>query len=231
KRNVSNYHFTYSSIEGGKQFIFGKNLRFGQQVHQGRFTNIGITNQSYPDHLTPVSSLGRLLLVNLLQLLLKSCYFIKDNSPVGLNLCFTRPPHTNSTPLSLKVSPHPGKPWQQILILCQFNLSFGMSSLGTTCKNIKNEVCAVKHLTFQFTLDISQLGWSQFIIEDNGIHFHFFDVDANFFKFTGSYKSRYMRNIQLLGKFFQDFCTSSISKECKFIQVFISLFFILAFIY
>ena len=45
-------------VQRGKKFVFCQHITFTQEVHDGRFTHIGVTYESYPDEFTAVFALG-----------------------------------------------------------------------------------------------------------------------------------------------------------------------------
>jgi len=59
--------------------------------------------------------------------------------------------------LTFEVGPHPGQPWQQVLVLGQFHLCAGVGGAGPHGENIKYEVASVDDAGFQRLFQVAVL--------------------------------------------------------------------------
>ncbi len=106
ERQIVNHHFSYGRIERCKQFIFGKNIAFAQQIHDGAFPNIGISNKGNTHQLTSITSLHFHLFVNCFQLNFQKGNFLLYDSSIRFNFRFPWTSHSDTSFLSIEVSPH-----------------------------------------------------------------------------------------------------------------------------
>ena len=60
-------HLAHRGVEGGKKLVLGKHLAFGQQVHQGRLADVGVTHQGHAAESVAVLPLSGLLFVDFFQ--------------------------------------------------------------------------------------------------------------------------------------------------------------------
>ena len=94
-------------VQSGEELVLCKHVRFCQQVHDGAFTHVGISNKGKTHQRASVAPLCCHLAVNLLQILLEFCYALLYNSAVYFNLGLTHTATgTHTAPLALQVGPH-----------------------------------------------------------------------------------------------------------------------------
>ena len=98
-------YFAHSGIQGRKKFIFGKNLGFAQEVHQGRLAYVGISHQRNPNQFTPVFALGSCLSVDYLELFFQQGDFVANDPAVRFNFFFPGATHPDTPALALQVRP------------------------------------------------------------------------------------------------------------------------------
>ena len=142
-------------VESGEEFVLGKDLALGEQVHNGALAHVGVADKGHTDESAAVLALSGLLLVYLGQAFFEQAHAAEDDTTVHLKLGFTRTTQSyrtftatraRTTALALKVSPESLQTRQHVSILCQFHLCLGGSSLGAHGKDVENKRCAVENL-------------------------------------------------------------------------------------
>ena len=228
ERDILNNNFPDSGVQCSEQLVFSEYVGLGQQIHDGTFTDVGISHERKPDHRSPVAPLGGHLAVNFLQLLFKQRYAAFYDSPVNLYLGLTHTAsgsHTSS--LALKVGPHAGKPWKHIVVPGQLNLHLSVGCLGSLGKYFQDQACAVDdRAAFDYLFNIPLLHPGKLIVEDDIGNLVFFAVRSDFFQFSASDISRLFRFIDPLHEFPVSGCTSGFRQEFKLIEVLVNLTFV-----
>ncbi len=107
ERQVVDYHFAHRGVEGGEKLVFGKHVRFAQQVHQGGFAHVGIADQGNPYQPFATGALSDFLFVNFLQFFFQQADAVADDTAVGFNFLFTRAAHADTSALLFEMRPHP----------------------------------------------------------------------------------------------------------------------------
>ena len=82
------------------------------------------------------------------------------------------------------MGPHASESWQQVLILCQFNLHLGIGSLGALGKDVEDEARAVERLDLDGFLDKGDLFGREVIIKDDEADVILLDIGHNFLEFS-----------------------------------------------
>ena len=242
ERQIADDDLAHRGIESGKQFVLGKDLALGQQVHQSRLAHIGIANQSHTDETPPVLALGRFLLIYLGQATLEECHAVEDDATVHLKLGLTRTTQTNrafsatgtrTAALPFKVCPQTLQTGQHVLVLRQLDLGLGIGRLGTHGKDVENERSTVQNFHFQFALNVAYLLGRKLVIE-----YHHADfvpclflvayVTADFLQFALANISHRIRLLQLLSKPLHHHGTGCLGQEGQFVQIFVGLPFVLS---
>src|SRR5690554_2995180 len=130
-----------------------------------------MAHQRNADQFTAIFPLGGHLSVNFFQIVLKLGDDVANDPPVGLDLLLPRAPHSDTPSLSLKVGPHSGESRQQVLVLGQLYLGFGMGRAGTTGKDVENQVGPVEDATLKYGLDVLQLRGRKLVVENYAADF------------------------------------------------------------
>ena len=196
-------------------------------VHQCGLSDIGITDQSYANHLSAIFPLNAFLLIDLDQIPFQLGYLIQDDTLIRFQLSFTRPTHTDTTALTFQVCPQTGQAGQHIFILSQFHLRFRMGCLCTSGEDIQNQIRTVQNLHLQLFLDITQLLGGKFVIEYHQPDLIFHHIFLYLLQLTGTYKGHGVRIIQFLIKTLHSLDTCRIGQKSQFIQIFLHFLFIL----
>ena len=150
ERQILDYHLAHRCIERREELVLGKDLALGKQVHQGRFTYVGIAHKRHTYKASAVLALYALLAVNLRQLFLEQRHAAKDYTAVHLELCLTRATETHAAALAtsgsaraatltLEVSPQTLQTREHIFVLRKLNLHLGMRCLCAHGKDIEDE--------------------------------------------------------------------------------------------
>ena len=95
ERQVVYHYLANGGVEGGKEFVLGKHLALAEQIHDGRFTYVGIAHQCHAHHSASVLSLCSLLLVDFCQSLFEETHSAEDDTAVHLKLGLTWSTQTN----------------------------------------------------------------------------------------------------------------------------------------
>lgn len=161
------------------------------------------------------------------QLLFQVRNLVENDTPVGLYLSFAGSTHADTSSLSFEVSPQPGESGQQILVLCQFYLTFGIGSLCPFGKNIENETGAVEYFHLQFPFDILYLFRRQVVIEDDHAYFVFFDVCFYFGQFSRPDESAGVGGVEPLKEFLHGQRSGRFCQESQFVEIFVCFRFVL----
>ena len=155
ERQIFHHDLSYGGVESGEEFVLGKDLALGEQVHNGALAHVGVADKGHTDESAAVLALSGLLLVYLGQAFFEQAHAAEDDTTVHLKLGFTRTTQSyrtftatraRTTALALKVSPESLQTRQHVSILCQFHLCLGGSSLGAHGKDVENKRCAVENL-------------------------------------------------------------------------------------
>src|SRR5258708_23602253 len=99
------------------------------------------------------------------QLFLELIFLTPKQTAVNLDLLLTFTTLLYATFLTRQVRPLPGQARQIILDLGQLNLQASFSCAGTLTKNDQNQRCAIKHLGFYFSLQVTMLSGCQLDIK------------------------------------------------------------------
>ena len=117
-----------------------------------------------------------------------------------------------------------GKPRQEVLVLCQFDLSLGMGRLGAFSKYIENQAGTVEDFYLQCLFDIFQLFGRQFIVEDDETDFVLVDECFYFGQFPASDKCYRVGLLYPLQEFFHRLGTSGFGEESQLVEILELLF-------
>ncbi len=71
KRRVRQHHFPDRCVESCKEFVFSKNIRFAEQIHECALAYVGISYQGDPNHIASILTTCLVLLINLFELFLE----------------------------------------------------------------------------------------------------------------------------------------------------------------
>ena len=220
KGQVVHDHFANGGIKGGKQLVFREHLRLGQPVHQGGLAGIGVAHQSHPHQGAAVASLCGHLSVDGREVLFECTDSVANDPPVGLDFFFSWTLHADATFLLLKVGPHVGQPWQEVLVLGQFYLRFGMRSSGALGKDVEDQVGPVQDLGFgQGLTEVSQLRRTQLIIEYEQVDVVLFDVFRDFLEFALADKGSNVGVVQALREGLNGLSIGGARQKLQFIEV------------
>src|SRR5689334_3367945 len=88
-----------------------------------------------------------------------------NHSTVGLELCFTGPPKTDTTTNSGQVRPHSGESREEILQLGEFDLQLGFGGSRSGREDVENHLGPVHHPDLQLSFEIRALIWGEFFVE------------------------------------------------------------------
>ena len=219
---VVDNHLAHRGVEGGKELVLGKDLALGQQVHQGRLAHVGIAHQRHAHQFAAVFALDALLAVDAFQLLFQVRNLVEDDTAVGLDLGLTGTTHTDTAPLPLEVRPQAGKPRQQILVLRQLDLPFGVGRLGPFGKDVENEAGAVENLHLQFLLNVLHLLGREVVVEDDHAYLVLVDVVLDFGQLARTDECAGVGGVEPLQKLLHRLGTGSFGQEGQFVEVFVS---------
>lgn len=184
ERKVVYNYLSHRSVKGGEKFVLGEDLALAEKIHNRRFTDVRISDESDARQFSTVLTLNRFLAVDMPQLLLETRDFVENYTSVGLNLSLTGTTHTYTSALTLKVSPESGQTREQVLILGQLDLSTCGSRLSAFGEDIKNQTGAVKNLHLQLPLYIGNLLWREVVVEDDESYIIILDIFLNLFQLT-----------------------------------------------
>ena len=173
KENLSTTRQDYaacSRIQCGEELVLYQHIGPRQSIEQGRFSCIGIANNSNHRHchtfsLPPVQGS---VPAHLLKLFPDVCHAPADLPTVHLKLCLTRPPETHSagtaprpttTGLTRQVGPRPSQPRQAILVLGQLYLKLALPGSRMLGKDVQDQAGSIEELDIltQRFLKIPQL--------------------------------------------------------------------------
>ena len=157
KRQIFYNHLAYGSVECGKEFVLGEDIALAEKIHECRFADIGISDESYTGKFSAIFPLHYFLLVNGDKFLFETGDLVENYASVRLYLCLAGATHAYTAALAFKVCPHAGKTGKQILVLRKFHLSTGCGGLRPFCKYVENQTCAVKNFDFKLFLDVGDL--------------------------------------------------------------------------
>ena len=151
-------------VEGGEEFVLGKHLTLGEQVHQGTLADVGVADERHAYHLAAIAALGGLLLVDFREALLEEAHAVQDDAAVHLELCLARSSQSyrafaaaaaRAAALSLEVRPEALQARQHVAILCQLDLRLGIGRLCAHGEDVEDERRAVEYLYLELVLDVA----------------------------------------------------------------------------
>ena len=167
ERQIVDSNLADCGIESSEELILGKHIAFAQEVHQSRFSDIGIANESHTNEFASILALSSLLAVNLFEFFLQQGNTVEHYAAVCFDLGLTRSTHTDTALLSFEVSPKTCETRQEVLVLGKFNLCLGSRCLSSAGKDVENEACAVEDLPAEFLFDDLKLLRTEIIVEDH----------------------------------------------------------------
>ena len=178
---VAHHDFAHRRVEGGEELVFGKDVAFGQQVEEGRFSDVGVADERHAHHFAAILSLGAFLLVDFGESFFEERHAVEDDAAVHFELCFARAAQSHaaafatagtarSTTLALKVRPQALQAREHVAVLCQLYLCFGIGGLGSHGEDVEDERGAVENLDLQRGFDVAELFGREFVVEDHHAH-------------------------------------------------------------
>ena len=245
ERQVVNHHLADGGVEGGKEFVLGKDITLRQEVHHRRLPHVGIPDECHTDQPSTVLTLGGLLLVNLHETLFQQGDTMQDDTAVHLQLCLTRSAKSHTTlsatragtaTLSFQVGPQALQTGQHIAVLCQLHLCLRLGSLCPHGEDVENQGGAVEDLHFQLRLDIAYLLCRQLIVKDDHTHglcltsrvvvssvFLLLDILLDLFELTLADIGHLTGSLHLLRKPLHGDSTCRISKKLQLVEILLGL--------
>ena len=218
---VGDNDLAHRRIEGGEELVLGKDVRLAQQVHQGRFSDVGITYQRYTDGLSPVFALGSHLTVDRGEFFLEQGDAVAHDTAVGLDLGLSRTAHSDTAPLAFQVRPHAGKTGKKVLVLRQFHLGAGIGSLRPGGEDVEDEVGTVENLPSQLAFDVAQLSGGEFVVEDHYVHLRTVgEVGLDLLQFSGTDERAGVGRVELLPEALDHPGSGRLGEELQLVEVF-----------
>ena len=144
---IVDLHFSQGRIQCCKQLVLDIDIRFGDDVKQGRLAGIGISNQRHRGYLCLATGLPALLalLADFFQPLVDLLDTLPKQATVCFQLGFTRPPQANATFLALEVGPAPDQSRRQVLELRKLDLQLAFKGACTLSKYIEDKAGAIQY--------------------------------------------------------------------------------------
>jgi hypothetical protein len=90
-----------------------------------------------------------------------------DETAVRLQLGLTGTSGTYTTAQPLQVGPLAHKPWQQVLVLCQFHLKLAFPRVSVATEHIKDQGGAVDDFHLEGVFQGPLLRWVEFVVADD----------------------------------------------------------------
>ena len=241
ERQVADDDLAHRRIEGGKEFVFGKDFGLGKQIDEGRLAHIGVSHEGHADEPPAIFSLCRLLPVYVRQALFQQGHAVQDNPSVHFQLRLARSAQSHaslsataarSAALAFQVRPQALQSRQHVPVLRQLHLGFGVGRLRAHRKDVQDQRSAVQDLHLQLALDIAQLLGRQFVVEDDHADFALgllfgFDVTAYLLQFTLAHIGHRAGSVQPLREALHGHCARRLGQKLQFVQVFRRLAFVL----
>ena len=224
-------------VEGGKEFVLGKDLALGEQVHECALAHVGIAHECHANHASAVFALGGFLLVNLGEPLFQQGDALQDDTAVHLQLGLARSAQshaslaaaaTGAAALTFEVGPEPLQSGQHISVLGQFHLGLGLGRLCAHGEDVENQTGAVENLHAEFLLDIADLFGRELIVEDDHTHFAFGfgfveDILFDFSQFARPHVGHAAGTCQFLREPFHGDGSRRIGEKLQFVEIFLGL--------
>ena len=177
ERQIVDSDLADGGVEGGKEFVLGKDVGFAHEVHERGFADIRISDECHAHHLATVLALGGHLTVDALEVFAKQGDAVVDDSAVGLNLRLTRTAVGAATAaLTVEVRPHTCQAREHVLQMRHLHLRLGVGGLCALEENLQNEDGTIhdadRLLTFAVKgfLDVAELAGGEFVVEDNELY-------------------------------------------------------------
>ena len=241
ERQVADDDLAHRRIEGGKEFVFGKDFGLGKQIDEGRLAHIGVSHEGHADEPPAIFSLCRLLPVYVRQALFQQGHAVQDNPSVHFQLRLARSAQSHASlsataaraaALAFQVRPQALQSRQHVPVLRQLHLGFGVGRLRAHRKDVQDQRSAVQDLHLQLALDIAQLLGRQFVVEDDHADFALgllfgFDVTAYLLQFTLAHIGHRAGSVQPLREALHGHCARRLGQKLQFVQVFRRLAFVL----
>ena len=220
-------HLPHCGVERGEKLVFGEDVALAQEVHDRRFSYVGIAYECHARHVAAVLALYALLLVDVLQFLLESGDFVEDYSAVGFYLGLTRAAHADTASLTFEVGPHSGKAREQILVLRQLHLGAGRGRLCSFCENVEDEARAVEDLYLEFLLDVEHLLGREVVVEDDEAYLVVFHILAYLVELAGAHVCAGIGIVEFLDETLLRLRAGGLGEEFELVEIFVDFSFAL----
>ena len=219
EREVVENHLAHRRVECCKEFVLGKHLAFGDQVHQRGLAHVGIAYQRHTHHRTAVRALHGHLTVDFLQILLEFGDPVTDDTAVGLDLALTgTAAGTGTAALPFEVSPHARKAGQHIFVVGQLHLRLGIGRLRPRHENIEDQARTVEDAAGHGLFDIARLRRGELVVENHHVDLLLPAVTGDLFQLARAdvYAGRRLR--QPLRKAFHTHDIGRFGQEFEFVE-------------
>ena len=201
-------------------------LSSGQQVHDGAFAHICISDQGNTHQRTAVAALAGHLTVDLLELVFEAGYAVQNDTTVGLQLALTGTPHVDTASLALEVGPHTRQAGQQILVLGQLDLRLGVGRTGALGKDVQDQSGTVYNAAVGLLFYVAHLGWAQFVVKDHIVDIVLLDILLDLFELALAEICAGERMVQPLGKPFLHDDVGRLCKKDELVQILFALLYL-----
>ena len=205
-------------VQANGAAVGGKNA--AQNIHQGRFADVGITHQRHTHHRTPVRSLDSHLTVDLLQILLEFADPVADDSTVRFDLALAgTAARSRAAPLPLQVRPHTRQTREHILVIGQLHLGLGIGRLRPRHENIENQTRAVENPAGHGRLDVARLRRREFVVENRHVDLLLLAIGSDLLQFPRTDINTGRRLRKALRKTTDTYDTGRFSQKFQFGEV------------
>ena len=160
-------HLAHGGVQGGEELVFHQHFRPGKEIHDGRFSHVGVADQRGAEALLTALAAGLALQVDPGQLPAQGFDAGADQAAVGFQLGFPGALGADAPHLPGEVSPLPGKAGEQVLQLGQLYLGLGGAGAGVLGKDIQDQGAAVDDFGFDGFFQIADLRRGEVFVEDH----------------------------------------------------------------
>ena len=224
ERQVVDHHLADRGVEGGEEFVLRKDVRLGEEIHQGGLADIGIAYQSHTDQTLAIFALLHFLLVDGGEPFFEQCDFLGNETAVGLNLAFAGSAHTDTAPLAFEVGPETGEPREHILQLSQFDLRFGDGGACPAGEDVENQRGAVEDTAVESPLEVAELSRREFVVENDKIGVEGVLVFNDLLQFAAADIGAAVGSVEFLDDCLEGDATCRFEEESQFVETLLGVF-------
>jgi len=194
---VGEFETAGGGVEGGEEFVFGKDFGGGEAVEQGRFADVGVADDGGVGQGDAAAFFahGIALFFDFFEFGLDAVEAFVGEAAVGFELGLALAPSgggtsatgsAGGTALAVEVGPHAGEAGDRILEAGEFDLKPSLSSAGAHVEDVEDDLMAVDDAEFGIGFPSALLGRGELVIDDDAVCVELFGLLDEFGGFAAA---------------------------------------------